>query len=60
MADNEDLCDDGQITSCLIQFTVLIWLTGYITGAKVTRILEKTNVVYDRVFLPAPEHSSRV
>jgi len=44
----------------IVVFTVLIWLTGYITGAKVTRILEKTNVVYDRVFLPAPEHNSRV
>ncbi len=39
---------------------LFIWFTGYITGAQVTRILEKTKVMYDCIFTPAPEDSSRV
>ena len=41
-------------------FFLLIWFAGYMTGAEVTRIWEKTGVVYDCIFLPAPENSSRV
>jgi hypothetical protein len=45
----------------IITFAFLfIWFTGYITGAQVTRILEKTKVMYDCIFTPAPEDSSRV
>jgi hypothetical protein len=39
---------------------VFVWFTGYATGAQVTRILEKTKVLYDCIFTPAPEDSSRV
>jgi hypothetical protein len=39
---------------------LIIWFTGYTTGAQVTRILEKTKVMYDCIFTPAPEDSSRV
>lgn len=39
---------------------LLIWLAGYVTGAEVTLIREKTRVIYDCIFLPAPENSSRV
>jgi hypothetical protein len=39
---------------------LLIWFSGYTTGAEVTRILEKTRVIYDCIFIPAPENSSRV
>jgi hypothetical protein len=39
---------------------VFVWFTGYATGAQVTRIFEKKKVVYDCIFTPAPEDSSRV
>ena len=39
---------------------LLIWFAGYMTGAEVTRIWEKTGVIYDCIFLPAPENSNRV
>jgi hypothetical protein len=39
---------------------LFIWFTGYTTGAKVTSIWEKTRVVYDCIFRPAPEDSGRV
>jgi len=39
---------------------LIIWFTGYTTGAQVTRILEKTKVMYECIFTPAPEDSSRV
>ena len=32
-----------------------IWVTGYTTGAQVTRVWEKTAVMYDWIFTPAPE-----
>lgn len=41
-------------------FFLLIWFAGYMTGAEVTRIWEKNGVIYDCIFLPAPENSSRV
>ena len=44
----------------LTLFFLLIWFAGYMTGAEVTRIWEKTGVIYDCIFLPAPEDSSRV
>jgi hypothetical protein len=44
----------------IVLVVFFIWFTGYITGAEVTRILEKTRVVYDCIFTPAPEDSSRV
>jgi hypothetical protein len=39
---------------------LLIWFAGYMTGAGVTRIWEKTEVIYDCIFLPAPEDINRV
>ena len=39
---------------------LLIWFAGYMTGAEVTLMWEKTRVIYDCIFLPAPENSSRV
>jgi hypothetical protein len=47
-------------TVTIVLFTIFIWLTGYITGAKVTRIWEKAMVKFDCIFLPAPENSGRV
>jgi hypothetical protein len=44
----------------LVLFTVFIWFTGYITGAKVTRIWQKAMVKFDCIFQPAPENSGRV
>ena len=44
----------------LVFVILLMWLTGYLTGAKVTRISEKTIVKFDCIFLPAPEDSDRV
>ena len=45
----------------ILVFVILfIWLTGYLTGAKVTRISEKTKVKFNCIFLPAPEDSDRV
>ena len=41
-------------------FFLLIWFAGYMTGAEVTRIWEKSAVIHDCIFLPAPENSSRV
>ena len=41
-------------------FFLLIWFAGYLTGAEVTRIGEKSRVIYDCIFLPAPENSDRV
>ena len=41
-------------------FFLLIWFAGYMTGAEVTRIWEKSRVIYDCIFLPAPENSDRV
>jgi hypothetical protein len=41
-------------------FFLLIWLAGYMTGAEVTRIWEKSGVIHDCIFVPAPENSSRV
>ena len=41
-------------------FTLLIWFTGYLTGAKVTRILEGTRVIYDCIRLAAPEDATQV
>jgi hypothetical protein len=41
-------------------FFLFIWFAGYMTGAEVTRIWEKTGVIHDCIFLPAPENSSRV
>src|SRR5918992_1523826 len=43
----------------IVLIVLLIWFTGYITGAEVTRTLEKTRVIYDCIFIPAPENSSR-
>jgi hypothetical protein len=48
---------DGIIMTLIL---LIIWFTGYTTGAQVTRILEKTKVMYDCIFTPAPEDSSRV
>ena len=39
---------------------LLIWFAGYMTGAEVTLIWEKNRVIYDCIFLPAPENSSLV
>lgn len=44
----------------IVLFTVFTWFLGYITGAEVTRIWEKTMVKFDCIFQPAPEDSSRV
>jgi hypothetical protein len=48
---------DGIIMMLIL---LIIWFTGYTTGAQVTRVLEKTKVMYDCIFTPAPEDSSRV
>ena len=39
---------------------LFIRFTGYIAGAQVTRILEKTKVMYRSIFTPPPEDCSRV
>ena len=44
----------------VITLFLLIWFAGYMTGAEVTRIWEKIGVIYDCIFVPAPENSSRV
>jgi hypothetical protein len=44
----------------LVLFTLFIWFSGYFTGAEVTRIWKNTKVIYDCIFLPAPEDSGRV
>ena len=41
-------------------FFLLTWFVGYVTGAEVTPIWEKSAVIHDCIFLPAPENSSRV
>jgi hypothetical protein len=41
-------------------FFLLTWFAGYMTGPEVTRIWEKTGIIHDCIFLPAPENSSRV
>jgi hypothetical protein len=41
-------------------FFLLKWSVGYITGAEVTRIWNKSAVIHDYIFVPAPENSSRV
>jgi hypothetical protein len=41
-------------------FFLLTWFVGYVTGAEVTRIWEKSAVIHDCIFVPAPENSSRV
>jgi hypothetical protein len=41
-------------------FFLLVWFAGYIIGAEVTRIWEKTMVEFDCIFQPALEDSSRV
>jgi hypothetical protein len=48
-------------TIIIVLFTLIIWFTGYITGAKVTRIWKNTKVaIYDCIFQPAHEDSGRV
>jgi hypothetical protein len=44
----------------IILVVLLIWFTGYRTGAEVTHTGEKTRVIYDCIFIPAPENSGRV
>jgi hypothetical protein len=44
----------------IILVVLFIWIMGYTTGAEVTRIWEKTSIMYDCIFTPAPEDSSRV
>jgi hypothetical protein len=44
----------------IILVVLFIWIMGYITGAEVTRMWEKTTVMHDCIFTPAPEDSSRV
>jgi hypothetical protein len=44
----------------IILVCLLIWFAGYMTGAEVTLIREKARIIYDCIFLPAPENSSRV
>ena len=44
----------------IILVVLFIWLMGYTTGAEVTRIWEKSSVMHDCIFIPAPEDSSRV
>jgi hypothetical protein len=44
----------------LVLFTLFIWFSGYLTGVEVTRIWKNTKVIYDYIFLPAPEDSGRV
>jgi hypothetical protein len=39
-------------------FFLLTWFVGYVTGAEVTRIWEKSAVIHDCIFVPAPENSS--
>jgi hypothetical protein len=47
-------------TIAIVLFTLFIWFTGYFTGAEVTRIWENTKIIYECIFLPAPENSDRV
>jgi hypothetical protein len=50
----------GREAIVITLFFLLIWFAGYMTGAEVTRIWEKSGVIYDCIFVPAPENSSRV
>ena len=44
----------------IISVFLFMWVMGYTTGAQVTRVWEKTAVMYDCIFTPAPEDSNRV
>ena len=44
----------------IISVFLFMWVMGYMTGAQVTRVWEKTAVMYDCIFTPAPEDSNRV
>ena len=44
----------------IISVFSFMWVTGYTTGAQVTRVWEKTAVMYDCIFTPAPADSNRV
>ena len=44
----------------IISVFSFMWVMGYTTGAQVTRVWEKTAVMYDCIFTPAPEDSNRV
>ena len=50
----------GREAIVITLFFLLIWFAGYMTGAEVTRIWEKSGVIHDCIFVPAPEDSSRV
>ena len=43
----------------IILVVLFIWNMGYITEAEVTRMWEKTTIMHDCIFTPAPEDSSR-
>ena len=50
----------GREAIVMTLFFLLIWFAGYMTGAEVTRIWEKSGFIHDCIFVPAPEDSSRV
>jgi hypothetical protein len=49
--------NEAIVTALVVLF---IWIMGYITGAEVTRMWEKSTVMHDCILTPAPQDSSRV
>jgi hypothetical protein len=58
MEDSVRLSKNEAIVIVLV--VLFIRIMGYTTGAEVTRMWEKTTVMHDWIFTPAPEDSSRV